>query len=255
MVKTTKEIYIIGAGGFGREVADTVREINTAATGRNFTGGRDFTDGKDSAAGGDATGRDSAADANTAAAGSVYRIAGFIDDNETLWGKTIHGVKVVGGVASLLRLSEAGGRPHAVMAIGDPKFKSAIAEKTGDSVTWETLIHPAAYVSPSAEIGKGSILQAQASISADVRLGAFCLVNRVSGFGHDATAGDFVSLMSFCDICGNASLGDRVYAGSSVVVIPDVNVGADAYLCAGSKVFKDVDAGATVIGNPAKRVK
>jgi hypothetical protein len=43
--RDTKRLYIIGAGGFGREVAETVREINRAATG-NFapliTGG-DFS--------------------------------------------------------------------------------------------------------------------------------------------------------------------------------------------------------------------
>jgi sugar O-acyltransferase (sialic acid O-acetyltransferase NeuD family) len=213
-----KEIYIIGAGGFGREVFDIIGSINLVQP--------------------------------------TYRVAGFIDDDRTLTGTEISGVPVVCGTDEALSLKdEDGGKPLAAMTVAAPKIREALVKKLGDVFGWEDIVHPSSYISPSAKIGEGCIFQTQSFISADARIGAHCIVNRASGFGHDVTAGDFVSLMSFCDICGHVSLGDRVYAGSSVAVVPDVNVGADAYLCAGSTVFNDVDAGATVIGNPARRVK
>jgi sugar O-acyltransferase (sialic acid O-acetyltransferase NeuD family) len=213
-----KELYIIGAGGFGREVADIVDSVNQRAP--------------------------------------TYRLAGFIDDNEELHGRIINGIPVFGGRAELGRLARTR-EIYAVIAIADTKIKRAIASGLDglDGVVWANIIHPAAAISRHCETGGGNIVQAFCSVNANARLGSHCAINIGSIIAHDAQLGDGVSVMCLCAVNGNARLGDGVYLGSNVMILPGLAVGADAFICAGSGVFHDVDPGAVMRGNPAKRVR
>ncbi|MDR0596833.1 MAG: hypothetical protein LBG50_04780 [Clostridiales Family XIII bacterium] len=240
-----KNIYIIGAGGFGREVADTVCAINMAAAG----------------------------------AEQPYRIVGFIDEDESKWGTLINGIEVKGGLDWLRISCTSGGLPtagrpyadkpgadtgatdmrpaeaaHAVIAIADPKAKRAMAEKLGDLTIWETIIHPTAVVSPHAIIEAGTVIQANAFVSADAHIGGHCCVNCLSSIGHDAVLGDCVSVMSHCDITGGVRLADDVYVATSVAVIPEISVGKGAFIGAGSVVLKNVDENTRMLGYPARRI-
>jgi sugar O-acyltransferase (sialic acid O-acetyltransferase NeuD family) len=214
-----KDIYIIGAGGFGREVADTVRAINACAP--------------------------------------AYRIAGFIDDDETLWGGVKNDIPVRGGREYLKdRAASCASGVHAVIAIADAKIKENIAaDLRGSAVVWENIVHPAAVVSAYCEMGRGNIVQAHAFVSANARLGNHCMINVKSGLGHDAALADYASVMGHCDITGNVHVGKGAYLATSAAVIPSVRIGEYAYICAGSIVFKDVKANAVMIGNPARQVK
>jgi sugar O-acyltransferase (sialic acid O-acetyltransferase NeuD family) len=209
-----KNIYIIGAGGFGREVADTVRAINEHSP--------------------------------------EYRIAGFIDDDETLWGGVKNDVPVLGGRGYLKRLpgdSEA----RAVIAIADARIKEEIADDLRAFVIWENVVHPTAVVSLYSEMGGGNIVQAHALVSANARVGNHCMINAKSGIGHDAELADYVSIMCYCDVTGNVHIEKGAYLGTSVSIVPNVTIGEYAYICAGSVVLKDVEARAVMIGYPAKQ--
>ena len=212
-----KDLYIIGAGGFGREVADTVHDINAKA--------------------------------------ETYRIAGFIDDDETKRGSVINDIEVKGGIDFLLEQSNSSNGVYAVIAIGDPKTKEKIAARLEGAVEWENIIHPAAIISKYASMGVGNIFQAYSLANANVKIGDHCLINARSGTGHDVALGNYVSIMSMCDITGNCRLLDRVYVATNVCIIPGIIISEDAFLGAGSVIVKDVEAGATMIGNPARRVK
>ena len=62
-----RELYIIGAGGFGRETAWLAERINRK--------------------------------------GQAWKIRGFIDDNESLWGTVCGGYPVFGGLEHLQELN------------------------------------------------------------------------------------------------------------------------------------------------------
>ncbi|MDR2295487.1 MAG: NeuD/PglB/VioB family sugar acetyltransferase [Clostridiales Family XIII bacterium] len=211
-----KDLYIIGAGGFGREVADSVRAINAHEP--------------------------------------KYRIAGFIDDDASLWGSVKNDVPVLGG-REYLKTLPAAPATRAVIAIADARNKEGIAADLQAFVTWVNIVHPTAVVSAYSEMGCGNVVQAHAFVSANTRIGDHCMINTKSGLGHDAELRDYVSVMSFCDVTGHVRLERGVYLGTSVAIIPDVKIGEYAYICGGSVIFKDVKANAVMIGNPAKQVK
>jgi len=215
-MKMVKDLVIIGAGGFGREVADTVRCINRQK--------------------------------------ETYHLLGFIDDAEHLKNKTINELTVLGNREDLKRIC-SGRKVYAIIAIADAGLKRAIAEDLDGVVLWENIIHPTAVVSDYCEMGAGNILQAFTIIAPNTVIGSHCMINTRSGMGHDARMEDYVSVMSLCDITGGVCLKEGAYLALSVGIIPGVTIGKEAYLCAGSVVFKDVEPGATMIGNPAKRVK
>jgi sugar O-acyltransferase (sialic acid O-acetyltransferase NeuD family) len=234
-----KDLYIIGAGGFGREVADIVHAINARAP--------------------------------------AYRLAGFIDDDETLWGSVKNDIPVRGGREYLKKLSipaapdapgisnatDTSGSPeipcapaaHAVIAIADAKIKEDLAAYLRGAVVWENIVHPTAVVSAYSEMGRGNIVQAHAFVSANTRMGDHCMINTKSALGHDAVLEDYASVMSYCDVTGNVHIEKGAYLATSVSVIPSVRIGEYAYVCAGSVVLKDVEANAVVIGYPAKRIR
>lgn len=245
-----KNLYIIGASGFGREVADTVRSVNDAAS--KCGAGQD---GRPSLAAIDAR--------SPLDEGPVYRIAGYIDDDASKWGMSINGVEVVGGIDFLKSLAcgqEKGGagedrKPYAALALGEPKTKRILAEKLDGFVLWETIIHPTAVVSPYCRIGQGSILQAGAFVGPNVQMGRHCCLNVNSGIGHDAVIGNFSSIMGNCDVTGGVVLKEGVYVSTCVGIIPSLTIGENAVIGAGAVVIRDVEAGATVVGNPARRIK
>jgi sugar O-acyltransferase (sialic acid O-acetyltransferase NeuD family) len=219
MENTLKTLYIIGASGFGREVADTIHAINKA--------------------------------------NPTYNVAGFIDDDQSKWGTVINDIPVPGGVDYLANLSKNGNNHTlaAVIAIAEPKIKEFIAEKLNKKVDWENIIHPTAIVSQYAQIGIGNIFQANVIIGANALVGDHNAINVSSSLGHDAVLKNYVSIMGHCDITGHCALGDRVYIATSVSIIPSITVEQDAFIGAGSVVLRRVKAGHRVFGTPAKSTK
>jgi sugar O-acyltransferase (sialic acid O-acetyltransferase NeuD family) len=211
-----KDLVIIGAGGFGREVADTVRSINQVK--------------------------------------ETYHLLGFIDDADHLKNRTINDMVVLGNRTDLKALG-SNGNICAAIAIANAQMKKEITEDLDGFVTWDNIIHPTAQVSDYCDMGTGNILQAFSIVGPNARVGNHCMINARSGMGHDARMDDYVSVMSLCDITGGVHLKEGVYLALGVGIIPGITIGEYAYVCAGSIVFKDVEARATMIGNPAKRIK
>jgi sugar O-acyltransferase (sialic acid O-acetyltransferase NeuD family) len=208
-----KNIVIIGAGGFGREVADTIRAINKIE--------------------------------------KKYELFGFADDDKSLKGSILNGLEVIGCEQELAVLAESK-IIYAVAAVGSPKAKKAIVERYSSLVRWDNIIHPTAVISDYAALGVGNIFQAHTFLGPNTRIGSHCIINIGSSVGHDAVIEDYVSAMCLCDITGGVILGEGCYLGSGARVVPQRKIGAWAFLCAGAVVLNNVDAGEKMIGNPAK---
>lgn len=211
-----KQLIIIGAGGFGREVADTVSRINRTE--------------------------------------KTYNLLGFVDDTKELLDKEINGLKVLGNKEWFKEFSKLN-EIYAVMAIASPNGKRGLAEYLDGCVQWENIIDPSAIISPYAEMGVGNIVQPFVVIGPDTKVGNHCMFNLRTNMGHDAKTEDFISAMSMCDITGGVFIKEGAYLATSVAIVPGVVIGKNAFICAGSVVLKDVEDDAQVIGYPAKRIK
>ena len=139
-----------------------------------------------------------------------------------------------------------------VMGIGTTADRRRIVGLIDGSATWGTVVHPTAYVAPSARLGAGVVVAPFAVVSIDTEVGAHTVVNVHCSLGHDCRIGAYGVLSPFVAVSGNAVLEDEVFVGTHATVVPKRTIGRRSQVGAGSVVTRDVEPGSLVIGAPAK---
>jgi sugar O-acyltransferase (sialic acid O-acetyltransferase NeuD family) len=114
------------------------------------------------------------------------------------------------------------------------------------------IINPTASVSPFAKLGVGCVFGGWCGISAHAVIGDFVTLVAYSSIAHDAVIGDYCQISAHCDVTGHAHIGEGVVLGSHAVVAPEAQVDEYAVVGAGSVVVKHVPARTTVFGVPAQ---
>lgn len=121
-------------------------------------------------------------------------------------------------------------------------------------LTIPVLSHPSAVISPSASIGTGSHILAQANVAADAQLGEGCIVNHHASVDHECRLGNGVHLAPGATLCGCVIIEDNVFVGAGATVLPRLHIGKGSTIGAGAVVTRNVPSGITVVGNPAKPI-
>lgn len=207
------DIVIIGAGNFGREVAQLIEDINSEA--------------------------------------DTWNLLGFIDETPGKQGEVINGNIVLGGFDWLYK--NLARKLNAVCAIGNPKDKRAVVQKAGAyRLTYVNLVHPDARVSRYVEMGAGNIICCNSLLSVNTRIGNHVAINPGCGIGHDATIDDYATLYWNVTLSGNVHIKEGCELGSKSVVIPKKIVGSWSVIGAGAVVIKDIPGNCTAVGVPAK---
>lgn len=102
----------------------------------------------------------------------------------------------------------------AFVAIGNPAVR---AHYLGRIKRAATLIHPKVFVSPSANISEGCIIEAGAVISTDTKIGKGTIVMANAVVGHNATVGECCQLKYNCTIPENGVVPDKTKVDCNVV--------------------------------------
>ena len=209
------QVIVYGAGGLGREVMQIVLK--------------------------------------TLVAGREYDALGYVDDGIAP-GTVLNGFPVLGGGDYLQNLD---GDIALVLGIAAPDIKTRLYHRFKDkrNISFPNVIHPGASVSESASLGRGVVIAHGCLISVDVALGECVFMNSCAIVGHDTKIGDFTSIMSLAAIAGNVTIGERCLIGTMSAIRQGLDVGESATIGMGSIVLRDVPSVATVLGNPAKRIR
>jgi sugar O-acyltransferase (sialic acid O-acetyltransferase NeuD family) len=187
--------------------------------------------------------------------GAPYEVIAFLDDNPALWGTSVCGIPVLGSSADAARAVDSGAEGVAVF-LGNPRDRERVgALVLAAGLQLPVLIHPRAYVAPSATLGRGTFVGAMATVSAGARIGQQVMVAPTALVSHHVEVDDYAQLSPGCRLGGRSRVGRRAFLGLGVTIVSGRTVGADAMVWAGAVVAADVAEGATVAGVPARPIQ
>jgi sugar O-acyltransferase (sialic acid O-acetyltransferase NeuD family) len=185
-------------------------------------------------------------------AGRYPRMA-FAEDNSAMWGQAINGCPVTSFADALARPLQSVGF---VVSIGRPSVRLAVCDrirKAGHLLV--NAIHPAAVIEPSAVLGTGCMVGAQAVINSNARLGDAVLVNTGVIVEHDCVIEDGVSLSPGACLAGRVTIGRGVFLCIGVLAAPRIRIGAGSIIGAGALVTEDIPESTLAMGIPCRPYK
>jgi sugar O-acyltransferase (sialic acid O-acetyltransferase NeuD family) len=205
-METVQEIYIVGAGGAGKEVLDTIEAMNRVRP--------------------------------------QFRIAGYVDDDPTRKGDVVNGVKVVGNTDDLIALGGRPAAVISVAdpvikgrlagkLDGHVEWINAICP-TANISAYATL-GKGIVIRASVCVGANAILEdhvqvnALSSIGHDVRLGLFSSVMIQSALSGYAVLGRYGYIATGVTALPGVRIGENTHIGAGSVVTKDVPANVVAY--------------------------
>lgn len=211
-----EDILIYGFGGFGREMATIINEINKYRP--------------------------------------TWNLCGFIDDNcecgaSNRYGKVLGNIDYLNHLEKKMAVIIAIGTPTVVNdivgKINNPYiyFPNIIAP---------TVYF---YDRDSLTLGKGNIITAGSRISCDVVLGNFNILNSGVYLGHDVRIGDFNLLEPETRLSGGTVVGNMNFFGTRSTVLQYIKIGDSTRIGACSLVLRNTKSGCLYMGNPAKKIE
>jgi acetyltransferase EpsM len=139
-----------------------------------------------------------------------------------------------------------------VLAVGNNQTRKTIVEKLNISPDeYLTCIHPSAIVSPSAKIGRGTVVMASAVINAKAEVGHHCIINTASIVEHENVLEDFVHVSPKATLTGSVRVNEGAHIGAGSIIIPNITIGEWSVIGAGAVVIKDVPEFALSTGVPS----
>jgi sugar O-acyltransferase (sialic acid O-acetyltransferase NeuD family) len=107
------------------------------------------------------------------------------------------------------------------------------------------LVHPAAWVDPSAMLAAGAQIMAGAVLQADVTVGESSIVNTGARIDHDCRIGKHVHVAPGAVLCGGVEVGDFAFLAASCTLHPNIRIGEGALVASGAVVSRSLEAGGT----------
>ena len=208
-----KDIAIFGAGGFGREIACLIKQINNQEP--------------------------------------TWNLVGFFDDNPALLGTKNEYGEVLGGIDVLnqynkeLAITIAIGNPSVV--------RKVVGAITNDKIWFPNLVAPDVIImdEENFSMGRGNIICCKCWISCNVRFGDFNILNVGITVGHDAQLGNYNTLMPAVNISGEVVVGEENFFGVASVVLQQKRIGYKTVIGGNSMIIKNTKDGRTYMGNHA----
>jgi sugar O-acyltransferase (sialic acid O-acetyltransferase NeuD family) len=118
-----------------------------------------------------------------------------------------------------------------------------------------SVIHPAATVSLSSDINRGSFVAAGAIVGPAACVGVGVIVNHGAVVDHDVEVGSFSHIAPNAVLGGHVKTGQRVLVGAGAVVLPLKVIGDDVTIGAGTVVNQDLLEPGVYAGIPVRKIQ
>jgi sugar O-acyltransferase (sialic acid O-acetyltransferase NeuD family) len=177
-----------------------------------------------------------------------YQVVGVIDDG-LKQGVEIMGVPVMGGGDQLSRLAKDGVRlaVNAVGGIGDITSRIQVFIRLVEAgFGFPTIIHPTAFVEPTARLSQGVQVFPHAYIGSDADVGFGTIINTAAVVSHDCRLGAYVNVAPGALLAGAVTLDEGVLIGMGATLNLNVTIGSKARIGNSAVVKEDIPSGKMV---------
>ncbi|MBN1572776.1 MAG: acetyltransferase [Deltaproteobacteria bacterium] len=207
-----KDIIIFGAGGFAREVAFVIKEINRITP--------------------------------------AWRILGFAEADDRNVGKSVGAYTVYCSEEDVHEMEVdaviAVGNPEILRKIAG-NFREQKKVSFPNVVHPNTV-----YDKERIVMGEGNIVCAGVYFTTDIQIGNFNHFNLSTTIGHDVVIGDYCIINPGVNISGGVTFGNRCNIGTGASILQNISIGDRVTVGAGAVVTRDIEDGVTAVGVPAK---
>ena len=207
-----KNLIIIGAGGYGREIFDFAHDSKGY--------------------------------------GTEFCIKGFIDENPNALDGYMGYPPIFGKVSEYIPQKDD--VFICAIGSVKPKKKvcEIILSKGGEFIT--LISNRAYVSSNNTHIGKGCLICPESRVHCDVTIGDFVTLQPNAVLGHDVKVGNWCHINDYADCGGATQIEDEVTVHTHSFILPGFKVGRGATIGAGSIVVRNVKENAVMFGNPAR---
>jgi len=202
-----KRSVIIGASGFGKEVAWVIDRINRVSP--------------------------------------AIEVIGFCDDAHDKQSGLFAGLPLLGGIEGVAARHPGCGFICAIGS--NRARQQVTARALAAKMFPVSVIDPSAIIAPDAALADGVYVGVSSIVSVGASLGCGVIVNHQACVGHDVQLGPFSQVCPGARISGGCEIGEGALLGTNAAMIPLKKMGAWSVLGAGTTAFSDVSCGATVV--------
>jgi sugar O-acyltransferase (sialic acid O-acetyltransferase NeuD family) len=197
LMEEIKEIIIVGAGGFGRELYSYILD--------DFAKG--FLKG--------------------------YRFKGFIDDSpENFKASKIEADYL--GTTESYTFKES---DRVIVPIGNIQVRNRIIEKLQNKgAHFLSYIHHSAFIAHDATLGEGVLICPNCMVQSQSQIGDHAVLNIFCSVGHDSTLGENSILSPYCTLNGNVHTGKNLFMGTRSTLLLGSRIGKNCMIGAHSVV-------------------
>lgn len=212
-----KKIAIVGAGDFGREIANVVYRINSSKE------------------------------------NNEWELVGFFDDDPSFHSKTIDGYPVLGTIEDLNHSNE---ELYIICSLGVAQTRIKVINKIANNkIKYATLIDPDARIYEGASVGEGSVICGGSILAINTHLGRHVIVNLNCTLGHDDIVEDYCVVNPGVNVSGKVVIKEGCDLGTGSKIIQGLTIGENTTIGAGAVVVKDIPENCVAVGTPASPIK
>jgi acetyltransferase EpsM len=178
----------------------------------------------------------------------AYQIVGIIDDNMKP-GDMVIGSPVLGGAEMLPELYKQGicMAVNSVGGIGNFKVRLDVFYQLAlAGFICPAIVHPTAHVDPSARLEAGVLVLAQSYVSGSAVVGMGTLINNSVVVSHDCVLGVCANISPGVMVAGDAVIGDFTQVGMNATINIGVRVGRECLIGNGATIKNDMPDGTRV---------
>lgn len=211
-----KDLIIIGAGDFGREVTWAVERLNRITP--------------------------------------TWNLLGFVDDGQFAPNEMVDGYPVLGNTDWLTRYPGEVFITCSIGA-GAVRKKVVERALANPRVRLGTIIDPDAIIGRNAVVEDGCVVCAGTILTINAHLGRSCIVNLNCTVGHDTVLEEFCTVHPGSNLSGKVRIGRCTDIGTGTKIIQGHSVCAGAIVGAGSVIVRDIEEPGTYVGVPVRKIK